>query len=59
TNIGTHMLVEFNKKALKLHNSEDVLVLEKPHLSHEGAVSKEHQKINEEIARLIPISIID
>ncbi|CAI2162765.1 13425_t:CDS:2 [Funneliformis geosporum] len=30
-----------------------------PHLPREGAVSKERQKINEEMARLIPISIID
>ncbi|CAI2192018.1 17064_t:CDS:2, partial [Funneliformis geosporum] len=59
TNIRTRMLVEFNKKASKLYNSEDMPVLEKPHLPREGAVSKECQKINKEMARLIPISIID
>ncbi len=109
TNIGKHMLVEFNKKAPKLYNSEDVPVLEsicysvnkhtfdinygdenkakkkqknesmvraldegnisrdpyrrlcaiESHLPREGAVSKERLRINEEMAQLIPISIVD
>ncbi|PKC07412.1 hypothetical protein RhiirA5_418225 [Rhizophagus irregularis] len=73
------MLVEFNKKALKFYNPDDMLVLKirvldeknisrdpyrhlcvlEFYLPCEGAVSKERQKINEEMAQLIPISIIN
>ncbi|CAG8635310.1 1506_t:CDS:2 [Rhizophagus irregularis] len=79
TNIGKHMLVEFNKKALKFYNPDDMLVLKirvldeknisrdpyrhlcvlEFYLPCEGAVLKERQKINEEMAQLIPISIIN
>ncbi|UZO21669.1 uncharacterized protein OCT59_014056 [Rhizophagus irregularis] len=73
------MLVEFNKKALKFYNPDDMLVLKirvldeknisrdpyrhlcvlEFYLPCEGAVLKERQKINEEMAQLIPISIIN
>ncbi|PKC53895.1 hypothetical protein RhiirA1_415761 [Rhizophagus irregularis] len=69
------MLAEFTEKAPNFYNVEEIPVLENIRYSvnnhifdinygnedktREGAVSKERQRINEEMAQLIPISIVD